>query len=60
LSHGHAVGRILPALLMMGPYDRLLRDMEADWTAAPRRRAGWLKAADGAGCAARSLLRLRA
>lgn len=56
LARGHAYPRVLPALLMMGPYERLLRDMEADWTAAPSRRAGWLKAADGAGCAARGLL----
>lgn len=56
LAGGHAFARVLPALLMMGPYERLLRDMEADWSAAPARRAGWLKAVDGAGCAARGLL----
>lgn len=56
LANGHAYARVLPALLMMGPYERLLRDMEADWATSPARRAGWLKAVDGAGCAARGLL----
>ncbi|WP_176556257.1 squalene/phytoene synthase family protein [Rubellimicrobium rubrum] len=54
-ARGHAWVRILPALMMMGPYDRLLSDMEADWTRPPERRPGWRKAADGITCAARSL-----
>jgi presqualene diphosphate synthase len=45
--------RLAPALLMMGPYERLLRRMEADWTRPPARRPGWLKVLDGARCAAR-------
>jgi phytoene synthase len=52
---GHAWHRILPALVMMGPYERLLREMEADWTRAPARRPSWRKAADGLACAAGGL-----
>ena len=52
---GHPWHRILPALVMMGPYDRLLAEMEADWTHAPARRPGWRKAADGLACAAGGL-----
>lgn len=55
LAAGHAYSRVLPALLMMGPYERLLRSMEADWAVPPVRRPSWLKAMDGAGCAARGL-----
>jgi phytoene synthase len=39
---------LLPALLMMGPYERLLARMEADWTRPPPRRSGLGKALDGA------------
>lgn len=53
LARAHALPAILPALLMMGPYERLLRDMEADWTRAPPPRPGWRKAGDGALCALR-------
>ncbi len=36
----HSRARLLPALLMMGPYEGLLARMEADWTRpAPRRSA---------------------
>lgn len=52
---GHAWLRILPALVMMGPYESLLAQMEADWTRHPMRRAGWRKAADGLACAAGGL-----
>jgi len=55
LARGHAWARMLPAYLMMGPYEALLGRMEADWTRPPPRRAGWRKAADGVACAARSL-----
>ncbi len=44
----HARRALLPALVMMGPYERLLRRMEADWTRQPPPRPGWLKALDGA------------
>jgi phytoene synthase len=54
---GHAWLRLLPALVMMGPYERMLSDMEADWSRAPARRPGWRKAADGIACAAGSLAR---
>jgi phytoene/squalene synthetase len=57
LARAHAWPRLLPALVMMGPYERLLRAMEADWAAPPPRRPGWRKAADGLSCAARGLLR---
>ena len=52
---GHSWPRILPALVMMGPYERMLAEMEADWTRAPTRRPGWRKAADGLACAAGGL-----
>lgn len=52
---GHTWIRILPALVMMGPYERLLAEMEADWTRAPARRTAWRKAADGLLCAAGGL-----
>lgn len=52
---GHPWVRILPALVMMGPYERMLAEMEADWTCAPARRPGWRKAADGLACAAGGL-----
>jgi phytoene synthase len=51
----HSWSRILPALVMMGPYERLLAQMEADWTRPPERRPGWRKAADGIACAAGGL-----
>lgn len=43
----HNRARLLPALLMMGPYERLLSRMEADWTRLPRRRSGFGKLLDG-------------
>ena len=52
---GHPWARILPALVMMGPYERLLAEMEADWTRPPAHRPGWRKAADGLACAAGGL-----
>ncbi len=52
---GHAWPRLLPALVMMGPYERLLAQMEADWTCPPARRPGWRKMADGLACAAGGL-----
>ncbi|EYD76947.1 Phytoene synthase [Rubellimicrobium mesophilum DSM 19309] len=52
---GHRWHRILPALVMMGPYERLLSEMEADWTRPPASRPGWRKAADGLACAAGGL-----
>jgi presqualene diphosphate synthase len=56
LARGHPWGRLLPALLMMGPYEALLGRMEADWSQPPLRRPGWAKAAEGAACAGRALL----
>lgn len=56
LGRLHRWRSILPALAMMGPYERLLRIMEADWSAAPPVRPGWRKAADGLACAARGLI----
>jgi phytoene synthase len=53
----HSWPRILPALGMMGPYEKLLAQMEADWTRPPERRPGWRKAADGIACAAGELAR---
>ena len=53
---GHPWLRILPALVMMGPYERMLLEMEADWSRAPARRPGWRKAADGIACAAGGLI----
>jgi phytoene synthase len=52
---GHSWVRVLPALVMMGPYEKLLAGMEADWTRPPTRRPGWRKAADGLACAAGGL-----
>ena len=52
----HSRWRLLPALLMMGPYERLLTSMEADWSRRPARRAGWRKLVDGARCAGRVAL----
>jgi len=52
---GHSWVRILPALVMMGPYESLLAEMEADWSRLPTRRPGWRKAADGLACAAGGL-----
>jgi phytoene synthase len=52
-ARAHDWTRLLPALLMMGPYERLLLRMEADWARTPPRRPGWLKVLDGARCAAR-------
>ena len=44
---------LVPALMMMGPYDRLLARMEADWTQPPARRSAIGKVADGLAMAAR-------
>ena len=44
---------LIPALMMMGPYERMLGRMEADWSAAPPRRSGFGKLWDGARHAAR-------
>jgi presqualene diphosphate synthase len=49
-AHGRL--RLAPALLMMGPYERLLAQMEADWERPPLARPGWRKAWDGARCVA--------
>ncbi|TFL16302.1 squalene/phytoene synthase family protein [Jannaschia formosa] len=38
---------LLPALLMMGPYERMLRRWEADWSRPPPRRSRWGKVLDG-------------
>jgi squalene synthase HpnD len=57
LSRGHDWPRVLPALLMMGPYEALLGRMEADWSRRPARRPALLKLADGVACAARGLVR---
>jgi phytoene synthase len=38
---------LVPALLMMGPYDRLLRRWEADWSRPPPRRSTYGKLVDG-------------
>jgi phytoene synthase len=38
---------LISALLMMGPYDRLLRRWEADWTRPPPRRSSYGKLMDG-------------
>ena len=59
LVGAHARRAILPALVMTGPYERLLRAMEADWSRPPARRPGWRKAADGAAFAAAALARPR-
>lgn len=55
LVPSHSRRRILPALMMMGPYARLLTAMEADWQRQPLRRPGWRKAADGIGFALRQV-----
>lgn len=57
LAQGHDWPRLLPAFLMMGPYEVLLDRMALDWTRGPPARPGWLKAADGLRCAGRSLMR---
>ncbi|PRY93089.1 farnesyl-diphosphate farnesyltransferase [Hasllibacter halocynthiae] len=44
---------LLPALMMMGPYERLLRRWEADWAAPPPPRSRWGKVADGVATATR-------
>ncbi|WP_281827294.1 squalene/phytoene synthase family protein [Jannaschia rubra] len=43
----HSRARLLPALMMMGPYERLLGRMEDDWTVVPPRRSGVGKLIDG-------------
>ena len=49
----HPRAPLIPALMMMGPYERMLGRMEADWSAAPPRRSGFGKLWDGARHAAR-------
>ncbi|SFG66427.1 farnesyl-diphosphate farnesyltransferase [Palleronia marisminoris] len=49
----HSRLRLSPALLMMGPYDRLLRRIEADPSRAPAHRGGIGKACDGIRCMVR-------
>jgi phytoene synthase len=44
----HRRAALVPALLMMGPYERLLARMEADWSRPPPRRSSLGKALDGA------------
>lgn len=46
----HSRLRLAPALLMMGPYDRLLQRIEADSSRPPRRRGSIGKAYDGIRC----------
>ena len=48
----HSRARLLPALLMMGPYERLLARMEADWTRRPADRSRLGKLLDGTRLAA--------
>ncbi len=47
----HGRRPLIPALLMMGPYERLLSQMESDWT-LPHSRPKWRKAIDGIRCVA--------
>ncbi|MGR3464424.1 MULTISPECIES: squalene/phytoene synthase family protein [Rhodobacterales] len=49
----HSRLRIAPALLMMGPYERLLREIEADPSRPPADRPRWRKLLDGLACLAR-------
>ena len=49
----HSRARLLPALLMMGPYERLLARMAADWSRPPPRRSAFGKLLDGTRRAAR-------
>ena len=44
---------LLPALMMMGPYERLLRRWEADWSRPPPVRSRLGKVADGLAAVAR-------
>jgi phytoene synthase len=43
----HSRARILPALMMMGPYEGLLSQMENDWTRSAPRRSTVAKLLDG-------------
>lgn len=43
----HDRARLFPALLMMGPYERLLARMESDWTSEPPGRSKLGKLIDG-------------
>lgn len=43
----HSRARLLPALLMMGPYEGLLSRMEKDWTRPAPRRSTFRKLLDG-------------
>ncbi len=49
----HSRGRLLPALMMMGPYERLLTRMESDWTRPAPRRSSLGKLVDGTRLVAR-------
>ncbi|MEM8822099.1 MAG: squalene/phytoene synthase family protein [Pseudomonadota bacterium] len=49
----HRRAPLLPALMMMGPYERLLARWEADWSAPPPRRSRMGKLIDGVAMAAR-------
>ena len=49
----HRRAALLPALMMMGPYERLLSRMERDWSRPPRPRSGLGKVVDGLAMAAR-------
>lgn len=46
---------LLPALMMMGPYERLLRRWEADWSRPPPVRSRLGKVADGLAAVARPI-----
>ncbi|SPJ25291.1 squalene/phytoene synthase family protein [Palleronia abyssalis] len=45
---------LVPALMMLGPYERLLLRWSDDWTRPPPRRSGWGKARDGLSTIART------
>lgn len=51
--HAHRRAPLVPALMMMGPYERILRRWEADWTAPPPGRSKLGKVMDGVAMAAR-------
>jgi len=49
----HSRARLMPALLMMGPYERMLARMEQDWSRPVARRSTLGKLIDGTRLAAR-------
>jgi phytoene synthase len=49
----HRRAPLMPALMMMGPYERLLRRWEADWSRPPPRRSSLGKVLDGLATVAR-------